>query len=169
MGEGKKGARPGTRGTTNNPGGRPAEALMEREKWRKYGAEARKKAVNLMRHGSTEQIQLNAAKLIIERAWGARSRMSRLGARRHPARWSSSINAKPRPKSTFSRQLGSSMFRPVTPQTDMHPHWSTTWEPIGRAGQRISESVNSSSDRSQDSTSQDPVAAPERSPAPSER
>jgi hypothetical protein len=71
MGEGKKGARPGTRGTTNNPGGRPAEALMEREKWRKYGAEARKKAVNLMRHGSTEQIQLNAAKLIIERAWGA--------------------------------------------------------------------------------------------------
>ncbi len=58
------------RGTSGNPGGRPKEVAEVRELARQHTIEAIETLVEIMRHGSPDRVRVEAARVLLDRAWG---------------------------------------------------------------------------------------------------
>src|SRR6266498_1115970 len=59
------------KGVSPNPGGRPKSGLRMTDLARSYGPEAIEKLVDKMRHGEDDRVQVMAAKILLDRGFGA--------------------------------------------------------------------------------------------------
>ncbi len=59
------------KGQTGNPGGRPKQPIKMTELARSHGPEAINLLVEKMRHGEDDRVQIMAAKILLDRGYGA--------------------------------------------------------------------------------------------------
>ncbi len=59
------------KGQTGNPGGRPKQPVRMTDLARQYGPEAINTLVEKMRHGEDDRVQIMAAKILLDRGYGA--------------------------------------------------------------------------------------------------